>query len=152
MLGAAIAPRIGARVRAGPLVIGSLTAAGLATALLIPARSVPAIAAAWGAVGVCTMLVVVTWFTLRQRTIPSELFGRVVGFSRMLAFVTIPPASIAGGALLGATHSPATLAAVSAAVQVGVALIAWLTALRMAGAAPAVQEAVGTREAAASGG
>jgi hypothetical protein len=91
----------------------------------------------------------VTWCTLRQRTIPSELFGRVVGFSRMLAFVTIPPASIAGGALLGLTHSPATLAAVSAAVQVGVALIGWLTALRTAGE-PAVQ--VGAREPAASGG
>ena len=149
VVGAAIAPRLGARVRAGPLVIGSLTAAGLATALLIPARSVPAIAAAWGAVGVCTMLVVVTWFTLRMRTIPSELFGRVVGFSRMLAFVTIPPASIAGGALLGLTHSPATLAAVSAGVQVGVALIGWFTALRTAGE-PAVP--VGAREPAASGG
>jgi len=150
VVGAAIAPRIGARVRAGPLVIGSLTGAGLATALLVPAKSLPAIAAAWGAVGVFTMLVVVTWFTLRQRTIPSELFGRVVGFSRMLAFVTIPPASILGGALLGLTHSAATLAAVSAALQVGVALLGWLTALRTAGAAPAVQ--VGAREPAATGG
>ena len=149
VVGAAIAPRIGARVRAGPLVIGSLIGAGLATALLVPARSLPAIAAAWGAVGVFTMLVVVTWFTLRQRTIPSELFGRVVGFSRMLAFVTIPPASILGGALLGLTHSAATLAAVSAVLQVGVALIGWLTALRTAGE-PAVQ--VGAREPAASGG
>jgi MFS family permease len=150
VVGAAIAPRIGARVRAGPLVIGSLTGAGLATALLVPAKSVAAIAAAWGVVGVFTMLVVVTWFTLRQRTIPSELFGRVVGFSRMLAFVTIPPASILGGALLGLTHSLATLAAVSAALQVGFALIGWLTALRTAGAAPTVQ--VGAREPAATGG
>jgi len=158
VVGAAIAPRVAARVRAGPLVIGSLTAAGLATALLIPARSLPAIAAAWGLVGVFTMLVVVTWFTLRQRTIPSELFGRAVGFSRMLAFATIPPASIAGGALLGLTHSAATLAAASAGVQVGVALIGWFTALRTAGAptlepAPAaVQEARRAREPAASGG
>jgi MFS family permease len=149
VIGAAIAPRLGARVRAGPLVIGALTAAGLATALLVPARSLAAIAVAWGAVGVFTMLVVVTWFTLRMRTIPSELFGRVVGFSRMLAFVTIPPASILGGALLGLTHSPATLAAVSAVVQVGVALIGLLTALRTGGE-PAVQ--VGAREPAASGG
>lgn len=149
VIGAAIAPRIGARVRAGPLVIGSLTGAGLATALLVPAKSLPAIAAAWGVVGVFTMLVVVTWFTLRQRTIPSELFGRVVGFSRMLAFVTIPPASILGGALLGLTHSAATLAAASAALQVGVALIGWLTALRTAGE-PALQ--LGAREPAATGG
>ena len=155
VVGAAIAPRLGARIRAGPLVIGSLTAAGLATALLVPARSLPAIAAAWGVVGVFTMLVVVTWFTLRQRTIPSELFGRVVGFSRMLAFATIAPASIAGGAILGLTHSPATLAAASAAVQVGVALIGWFTALRTAGtAAPVSPPAAvpGAREPAASGG
>lgn len=149
VVGAAVAPRIVARVRAGPLVIGSLTGAGLATALLVPARSLAAIAVAWGVVGVFTMLVVVTWFTLRQRTIPSELFGRVVGFSRMLAFVTIPPASIAGGALLGLTHSLAALAAVAAAVQVGVALIGWLTALRTAGE-PAVQ--VGAQEPAATRG
>ena len=121
-------------------------------------RSTRARAAAWGAVGVFTMLVVVTWFTLRQRTIPSELFGRVVGFSRMLAFATIAPASIAGGAILGLTHSPATLAAASAAVQVGVALIGWFTALRTAGAPgvepgpAAVAEARRAREPAASGG
>jgi len=67
----------------------------------------------------------------------------------MLAFVTIPPASILGGAILGLTHSVATLAAVSAALQVGVALVGWLTALRTAGE-PALQ--VGAREPAATGG
>lgn len=133
VVGAALAPRVGARVRSGPLVIGCLVAAGLATALLIPARSLPAIAAAWGLVGVFTMMVVVTWFTLRQRTIPSELFGRVVGFSRMLAFATIPLASLAGGALLGLTRSAVVLAAASAAAQVVVGVIGWFTALRTAG-------------------
>jgi Na+/melibiose symporter-like transporter len=152
VIGAMLAPRVGSRVQAGPLVIGCLIGAGLATAILIPARSLPVIALAWGLVGVFTMVVIVTWFTLRQRTIPSELFGRVVGFSRMLAFATIPVASLAGGALLGLTRSAGVLAAASAVVQVGVAVIGWFTALRTAGAPAHGPEPRPAGEPAASGG
>jgi MFS family permease len=133
VIGALLAPSLGRRFTAGMLIVVSMLGAGAATACLIPARSAAAIAIAWGVVGIFTMVIVVTWFTLRQRTVPRALLGRVVAISRMMSFVAIPLASVAGGALLGATGDATALIALSAVVQVAIAVTAWFTALRDAG-------------------
>ncbi|HEX6699646.1 MAG TPA: MFS transporter [Gaiellaceae bacterium] len=139
VIGAVLAPSLGRRVHAGALIVLSMLGAGAATAFLIPAKSAPAIAIAWGAVGIFTMIIVVTWFTLRQRTVPRAVLGRVVAISRMMSFVAIPIASIAGGALLGATGDATALIGLSALVQVAIGVAAWFTALRDAGRVAAVR-------------
>ena len=51
----------------------------------------------------------------------------------MMSFAAIPVASVAGGALLGATGDATALIALSAVVQVAIGVAAWFTALREAG-------------------
>lgn len=41
----------------------------------------------------------VSWFVLRQRTVPPQLLGRVVATTRMIAFMSIPVAAVLGGVL-----------------------------------------------------
>ena len=42
-------------------------------------------------------VVVVTWFTERQRLVAPEAIGRVVSASRTIAYVTIPLGALARG-------------------------------------------------------
>ncbi|WP_419153864.1 MFS transporter [Weissella viridescens] len=45
---------------------------------------------------------VITYFTLRQQTVPSNLLGRVVAVTRMMSFASIPIGAFIGGKLLAA--------------------------------------------------
>ncbi|MGX7051720.1 hypothetical protein [Leuconostoc palmae] len=44
---------------------------------------------------------VITYFTLRQRTVPKEILGRVVSVTRMISYASIPVGSWFEGLLLG---------------------------------------------------
>lgn len=43
---------------------------------------------------------VITYFTLRQRTVPKEILGRVISVTRMISYASIPVGSWFGGLLL----------------------------------------------------
>jgi hypothetical protein len=55
------------------------------------------------------------------------LLGRVVVATRLIAFMMVPVAPVVGGAMLGATGKFWPVVTVSAAVQIGVALLALCT-------------------------
>ncbi|WP_010495848.1 hypothetical protein [Ligilactobacillus acidipiscis] len=42
----------------------------------------------------------ITYFTLRQRTVPKRIFGRVISVTRMVSYASIPLGSWFGGLLL----------------------------------------------------
>jgi MFS family permease len=128
ILGALIAPRLCQRFRPGLLIVAALFGAGVCTGLLATAGGVLTMALGWGGAGVCVMLVVVVWFTLRQRLVPEHLLGRVVAASRTLAYAATPLGALVGAWLLAAGGGSA-LILVSAAGQVAVALAAVATAL-----------------------
>ncbi|MEV8443279.1 MFS transporter [Actinosynnema sp. NPDC051121] len=131
LLGALATPRLLARVTPGRLIIGATATGGGATALLLVSTGLPAIAATWVLVGASTTIFIVTFFTLRHQLVPEHLLGRVVVITRLIAFGAVPFAPLVGGALLSATGAFWPVLALSAAVQVGVAVAALFTPLRV---------------------
>lgn len=62
--------------------------------------------------------------TIRQETVPPELLGRVLGFSRVFTRLAMPLGAMAGSLLAGSTHPTVVfvLAAASKAVEVAIGL------------------------------
>ncbi|MFE6685579.1 MFS transporter [Streptomyces sp. NPDC057743] len=99
VLGAALCPWIGRRFAPGRVVIAGTVLAGAGIVVLAAVRDVTGIAVLWALVYGVGIVNMVSWFVLRQRTVPPELLGRVVATTRMVAFLTIPIASVLGGVL-----------------------------------------------------
>lgn len=123
ILGSMAAVPLRKRVGAGRLILGCTILAGLGMLLLIPARSLPTITLAWGLVYALGSINVVAWFSMRQRIVPRELLGRVVAITRLLAFASIPVASLAAGVLEELLHNMYWIIALAAAVRVLAGLI-----------------------------
>jgi MFS family permease len=129
ILGARLAPALGRRYPPGRLIIGCTIGAGLITFLLLVVRSIGAISAVWGAAIALGTVNAVTFFTLRHRTVPDALLGRVVALTRMVAFTSIPIASAVGGAALQALGSIYPLIAIGAGIRMAVGLVGLRTPL-----------------------
>ncbi|WP_369173689.1 MFS transporter [Streptomyces sp. R28] len=120
--GAAVVPRLMRRFAEGPLLSAGMGA--LAVALLLPmtTANVLVLAPAWALAGAATSLIVVGWFTYRQKVVDAEYMGRVVAVNRALSFTAILPAALLGGWMVAA-FPPAVLFLTAGLVQG----IAWLT-------------------------
>lgn len=92
--------KIVARLKAGFLLSGSTILAGLSTLLLLFNTNYVYIGCILGAINFWGNLNVVTYFTLRQRTVPQAILGRVVAVTRMISYASIPLGSWCGGFLL----------------------------------------------------
>lgn len=98
------------------LIIGSCFVAGLVSVVAAAARSPLLFAIEWGGATACLSAVVVTFFTFRQRVVPSTLLGRTVGVTRLISYAAIPPASILGGLVMDHLHSEAVVMVMGGAV------------------------------------
>lgn len=151
--GAALVPRLLNRYSEGALLTTGMGA--LAVALLAPAVTADArlLAPAWAVAGAATSLIVVGWFTYRQKVVDAEFMGRVVAVNRAVSFTAILPAALLGG-WMAAAFAPAVLFVTAGAVQA----IAWFaTATGLVGKAgretgkTETDEAAGDREAREAG-
>lgn len=61
---------------------------------------------AWGMTSFLSMFIVVTFFTYRQTITPINLLGRVISITRLISFISIPPATILSGYLLSKYNQP----------------------------------------------
>ncbi|MFF4365076.1 MFS transporter [Streptomyces sp. NPDC001594] len=114
--GAAVVPRLLARYSEGRLLtvgMGALAASLLAPALTADVRL---LAPAWAVAGAATSLIVVGWFTYRQKVVDAEFMGRVVAVNRAVSFAAILPAALLGG-WVAAAFAPAALFAGAGLVQ-----------------------------------
>ncbi len=130
LAGALLTPRLLRVFRPGSLIIGCVLTGGSFTALLAVLPGFLAVAGAWLVVGASTAGFIVTFYTLRHQLVPERLLGRVVVATRLIAFMMVPVAPVIGGAMLAATGEFWPVITVSAAVQIGVALLALCTPLR----------------------
>jgi MFS family permease len=133
LAGAWISPRLIERLGSGRLVVLATVAQGVVTGGLLVLPGLGGVVAVWAANGLCSMLFIVGWYTLRQQVTPPELLGRVIALTRVLAFLPLPVAPIVAGALLGATGSFPVVVALSVLLQVAAGVAAWCTPLRSAG-------------------
>ncbi len=117
VVGGVLAPRLTDRYRLGPLLAFGM---GLSGATMVLPALVPtwwAVLIAWGVEGVATSLVIVSWFTARQKVVPSAVIGRVVSVSRAAAYATIPLGAVLGGWLVSGASPTRTLFVCAAVVQ-----------------------------------
>lgn len=54
----------------------------------------------WGMVSFLSMIVVVSYFTFRQKYTPKEILGRVVAITRLISYLAIPPSAIFSGYII----------------------------------------------------
>jgi len=122
VVGAALSPRLARRYPAGRLLTCGLGGSAVATLLPALAPHWWAITACWGLDGIMTSVVLVTWFTERQRLVAPEGIGRVVSASRSIAYLTIPLGALLGGWLAGGADPLRVVFGFAAALQVAVCL------------------------------
>jgi hypothetical protein len=123
ILGAVAAVRLRKRFSPGRLILGCTILGGLGMMLLIFVRGLLPITIVWATVYALGSINVVTWFTLRQRIVPTVMLGRVVAITRMLAFASIPVASITAGALEGVIQNMYLIMALGAVFRVAVGVL-----------------------------
>lgn len=102
--GALIAPGLLKRFQPGRILITTTICAGLVTFLLFVGNNIVTVSLPLTVATALSTVNVVTWFTLRQRIVPSHMLGRVIATTRLIAFVSIPVAAFAGGAFLASTQ------------------------------------------------
>jgi predicted MFS family arabinose efflux permease len=135
ILGSLAAPHIGRYVSDGFLMLITNVVGGLGILLLAWLRDPLAIAAVWGFVLATNSVVVVTFFTLRQRVVPIELLGRAVAMTRFVSFLAVPLGSVLGGWLVERSGSVMLATVMSGAIITVAGFAGMLTPLN----APAAQ-------------
>ncbi len=129
IIGSLIAPRIGKHFAKGRIIVCCTIGAGLSTLLLLLANNGVTAGLAWGAVAAFNSVIIVTYFTLQQRVVPSEYLGRTVAITRLISYMMIPIASIFGGWLLQHHSNMQTIILLSSVVMTTGGVIAWFTPL-----------------------
>ncbi|MFJ2752883.1 MULTISPECIES: MFS transporter [unclassified Streptomyces] len=132
VLGAAVCPWLGRRFAPGRVVIAGTVLAGAGIVLLIPLRDVVSISVLWALIYGIGTVNMVSWFVLRQRTVPARMLGRVVATTRMIAFMSIPVASVLGGVLEQHWHNMYLIIAIAGGLRLLVGLGALLSPLNSA--------------------
>lgn len=98
--GSFLAPRLMNRFEDATLIVGCCALAGLLALLACLATTPLAMSMVWAISTACQSVVVVSFFTFRQRVVPGILLGRTIGVTRLISYLAIPAASVLGGLLL----------------------------------------------------
>ncbi|MFI7689066.1 MFS transporter [Nonomuraea sp. NPDC049655] len=126
VLGAVLGGRLVSRCRPGPLICWAIVAGGLSMLAMIPARGPVLIGLAWMGQFAAAGTSIVASMTVRQLLVPDHLLGRVLGTARMIAFFSIPIASLVTGVFESAVRNAYALMAFAGvswlAIAAGVAL------------------------------
>jgi Na+/melibiose symporter-like transporter len=121
--GAAVAPRLLARIGTGRLLAAGMAASTAGMAIPVVAPQFPAIVAAQVVEGGAGALIVVCWFSAVQRLIPEQVIGRFVSASRAIAYVVIPAGALLGAWLLNVSAAIRPLFGCAAALQLAIVLV-----------------------------
>ncbi|KRN76029.1 MFS transporter [Weissella minor] len=119
--GALIAGPIGSRwipkFKSGLVLVSSTVAAGLTTLLLNTTHNYLLLGIILGLVSFFGTLNVITYFTLRQRTVSKDMLGRVVAVTRMMSYASIPIGAFLGGKMLSIGLSMGTVIVVGGVIR-----------------------------------
>ncbi|GGS29883.1 MFS transporter [Actinokineospora fastidiosa] len=140
LLGSLIAPVVIRRLGNGRTIALSTVAAGLTTALLAVFRDPVGVSVVSALVFTLGSMNVVAWFTLRQRIVRRDMLGRVVAATRMIAFSSIPLASVIAGGLESALRNMVLIILIGAALRALVGVLGLRSSLVRAEARPLSDE------------
>jgi predicted MFS family arabinose efflux permease len=131
-LGSLIVPKFIARFTEGKIIICCLTLSGLTTFLLLFTANAWQVALVWGIVSASNSVVIVTYFTLRQRVVAQNMLGRTIAITRLISYTAIPIASVFGGWILQNTQNMQIIVTVSGGVLTLSGVLGWLSPLNAA--------------------
>lgn len=133
VIGAALAPMLMRTFSSGLLMLSALTLSGLVVLTLLLTHSMYGVAVSRSVSMALQAIIVISMFTLRQRTVPSEFLGRTVAITRAISFAPIPVAAVFGGWLIQLTHSMTSVFILSAAIMLTTSIYGWTTPFVAAG-------------------
>ncbi|RRG18892.1 MFS transporter [Weissella viridescens] len=109
LLGGPVGSKIIPNFKSGKILSFSTVGAGLLILLLNTTTNFILLGLILGCISFFGTINVVTYFTLRQQTVPISLLGRVVAVTRMMSFASIPIGAFIGGKMLAAGLGMATV-------------------------------------------
>lgn len=136
--GALIAPQLLKQFQPGRILTITTLGAGLVTFTLFATTNVFTISVPIAVMTALSTINIVTWFTLRQRTVPGHILGRVIATTRLIAFISIPIAAVVGGALVTSTQNMYIIIGLAALLRTLTGGLSFLTPL-WRGALPVVE-------------
>lgn len=125
IVGALIAPHLIGKFKYGKFFSLLITFAGCTLLMVTVSKNPWVTACLWGITSGLLAIVVVTFFTIRQRIVPPHLLSRTVAFTRMVAFLAIPAGAIGGGMVFKATNDFTWVSAISGTVILLTVLACW---------------------------
>jgi len=129
IIGAVVAPRLLARVRAGTLFALGLGLSAAAMAIPAGYPQFPGIVAGQAVEGAASALIVVCWFSTVQRLIPEHLIGRFVAVVRAIGFLVIPVGALLGAWILDSFGEVRVLFVCAVSLQLAIVLATTRSAL-----------------------
>ena len=100
IIGSLLSAKIISKAPYGKIIIISDTLQGIYILLSMLTPSAFYIAGLWAILTCNTSVVIVSFFTLRQRIVPAKILGRVVATSRLISYSSIPLAAVTGGYII----------------------------------------------------
>lgn len=123
LMGSIIAPSIMTRIAPGKIILYGSAFSAISTSLIFLNHTPWMTTCLWGLNEAGASVVIVTFFTLRQRLVPVYLLSRIVAVTRMTAYLAMPLASMSSGWLFEYTnHFPYLLLVSIVSIVVGILL------------------------------
>lgn len=125
LIGSLLAPFIIGKLANGKIIVYINFCEVIATALMLCTTNPWVIMILWGVNSLGSGIIVVTYFTLRQKVVPNHLLSRTVAVTRMISHLAIPLASICSGLLFDTTHNFRYLILVGVLANTAGLLLCW---------------------------
>lgn len=103
--------------------------AGLFTVCLFLTQKTWSVGLVLGLISFFGTINVITYFTLRQRTVPSDILGRVVSVTRMVSYASIPIGSWLSGYLISIGTTMKVIVILAGVIRFLAGAGAWLSPL-----------------------
>ncbi len=133
LLGSFLSVKLMAKFHYGSIIVGAAFLVGICYLISACFSTYYAIAGFMCVACGVTSLIIISFFTLRQKIVQASLLGRVTATTRMLAYATIPLAAIIGGYFLNCGGHYKQLLIISGMLMVTSALYGRKSALFGAG-------------------
>ena len=127
--GSLIAPYFISRFQSGKIIAGATALGGLISYGLLFISDPLLVGVIWGGSMACSSIVIVTYFTLRQRVISKEILGRAIATTRLISFSSIPIAALCGSFLVDIESGMIWIILTCSSVRLLVGVCAYFTPL-----------------------
>ncbi len=128
IIGSLCAPSLTKLLPEGRLILICSILSGISGLLITLSKGYLQFSIAWSFVLCFNSIIVVTYFTLRQKVVDINLLGRVVSVTRLIAYAAIPIATVAGSFLIK-SQGVELVIVIFGSILIACGCLGWLTPL-----------------------